>query len=142
MNLYRDKISLKTTSRLQIIDITSRISQIIKKSGFKNGFSILHVPHTTATIAVNEGDPDLWEDILEVLTRLVPTDAKYRHNLKYGGTPSEQNAHAHILNCLLNPSITIPFIDGRLVLGTWQSILFIELDGPRVRKVDIMVYGV
>lgn len=142
MNLHKAKIRLKTTSKLQIIDITSRISQIIGESGFKNGFTILFVPHTTATIAVNEADPDLWNDILEALTRLVPINAKYRHNLKYGSVPTEQNAHAHILNCLLNPSINIPFYDGRLVLGTWQSILFIELDGPRNRRVDVIVYGV
>ena len=141
MEVYRDELSVRTSKRLEILDITDQVKESISRSGILKGFVILWEPHTTATIAVNEGDPELWQDILDTFTRLVPIDRGYRHNAKYRGIPGEQNAHAHILNCLCGPSISIPLVEGRLTLGTWQRILFIELDGPRSRRVFLQVVG-
>ena len=141
MKLRQAEVSLKTESKLQIINITRNILQVVENSGLKNGFAVIHIPHTTAGLAVNEADPDLWEDIIEALTRIVPVKGRYRHNLKYSGVPSEQNAHAHILNCLLRSTVALPFYNGQLALGTWQSILFVELDGPRSRRVNVTLYG-
>jgi len=126
---------------MEIIDVTSRISEVIERSGIRNGIILIWVPHTTAAVAINEHDSDLWEDILAVMERLVPIRGDYRHNAKYGWIPSEQNAHAHILNCLVKPSVTVPIEGGQMLLGTWQSILFIEMDGPQTRTVQVHIIG-
>lgn len=126
---------------MEIIDVTSKVSGVVKRSGIRNGLVNLWLPHTTATMAVNEHDPDLWMDILTTIERLVPVRGNYRHNAKYGWIPSEQNAHAHILNCLIKPNITIPVENGLILLGTWQSILFIEMDGPQTRTIHVHVIG-
>ena len=141
MKVYTNSLSLKTSKRLEIIDISGRVSDMVRASGVENGLVTLWVDHTTAALAINENDPSLWEDILSAFTRLVPLDADYNHNRRYRGLPSEQNAHAHILNCLIEPDTTIPLRNKEMMLGTWQSILFIELDGPRSRYVNIHVIG-
>jgi len=124
-----------------ILDVTGDVRSIVEESNVKNGLVNLWVPHATAAIAVNEHDTDLWEDILKTFERLVPIKDDYRHNAKYSWTAGEQNAHAHILNCLIKPNVTIPVENGRMQLGTWQSILFIEMDGPRTRRVHVQVMG-
>jgi secondary thiamine-phosphate synthase enzyme len=134
-------ISVKTDKKLQILDVTRDVSKIVGESGISEGLANLWVPHSTAAVAVNEHDTDLWEDILSAMGRLVPVKGDYRHNAKYGWSSREQNAHAHILNCMINSDVNIPIQGGRLQLGTWQSILFIELDGPRSRSIRIQVMG-
>ncbi|MEM3193603.1 MAG: secondary thiamine-phosphate synthase enzyme YjbQ [Candidatus Bathyarchaeia archaeon] len=141
MRFHLSEFSVQSRRKMEIIDVTGKVSGIIERSGVKNGLVNLWVPHTTAAIAVNERDPDLWEDILSIMEKLVPVRGDYRHNAKYGWIPSEQNAHAHILNCLIKPSITIPIENGLMLLGTWQSILFIEMDGPQTRTVQVHVMG-
>lgn len=141
MRFHSSEFSVQSRKRMEIINVTSKVSGIVERAGIKNGFVNLWVPHTTAAIAINEHDPDLWEDILAAMERLVPLRGDYRHNAKYGWMPSEQNAHAHILNCLIKPSVTIPVEDCRIMLGTWQSILFIEMDGPQTRTVQVHIIG-
>lgn len=141
MRFYSSEFSVQSRRKTEIIDVTSSVSGAIERSGIKNGFANIWIPHTTAAIAVNEHDPDLWEDILATMDRLVPQKSNYRHNAKYGWIPSEQNAHAHILNCLIKPGVTLPIKDGQILIGTWQSILLIELDGPRLRTVQVHVIG-
>ncbi len=136
-----EEVRIRSSKRLEILDITDKVEKSVSGSGISDGFVVIWEPHTTATIAVNENDPELWQDILEKFTELVPIKGNYRHNAKYRGIASEQNAHAHILNCLSGSSISIPLVKGRLVLGTWQRILFIELDGPRSRKVILQIVG-
>ncbi len=126
---------------MEILDITGETSRAVEESGIKDGLVNLWVPHATAAIAVNEHDTDLWTDILAAFERLVPIRADYRHNAKYGWNPHEQNSHAHILNCLIKPNVTVPLKSGRMLLGTWQSVLFIEMDGPRTRTVHVHVMG-
>lgn len=141
MKLYNGTFSLRTRERLEIIDVSERISAIVSDSGIENGLVNVWAPHTTAVLAVNESDTNLWEDILSTFTRLIPVELDYHHNLKYKGLSREQNAHAHILNCLIKTDTTIPLRNKRMALGTWQSILFIELDGPRTRSVNVQVMG-
>lgn len=141
MKVHSGSFPLKTGKKLEVLDVTGEVQKIIGESGAKNGLVNLWITHTTAALAVNEHDTDLWEDILKAFTRLVPVRGDYRHNAKYGWAPGEQNAHAHILNCMVKPCVTVPLRDGRIRLGTWQSILFIELDGPRSRSLHIQVLG-
>jgi len=141
MNFYSEDIRLSTSRRMEILDITDKVYSVVARSGIKNGLVNLWVPHSTAAIAVNEHDVDLWDDILNVLQKIAPLKDRYKHNAKYGWSLREQNAHAHILNCLIKPGVSIPLEDGRLHLGTWQSILFIEMDGSRSRRVHVQVMG-
>lgn len=141
MKFHHTILSLTTQKRMMILDVTGDVRSIVEESNVKNGLVNLWVPHATAAIAVNEHDTDLWEDILKTFERLVPIKDDYRHNAKYSWTAGEQNAHAHILNCLIKPNVTIPVENGRMQLGTWQSILFIEMDGPRTRRVHVQVMG-
>ncbi|MBS7640508.1 secondary thiamine-phosphate synthase enzyme YjbQ [Candidatus Bathyarchaeota archaeon] len=141
MKMHLDEISVKSRERMQVINVTSEVSGVIERSGIKSGFVNIWVPHTTAAITVNEHDPDLWTDILVTMEKIAPIKGDYRHNAKYRWVPGEQNAHAHILNSLIKPFITIPIVNGEMVLGTWQSILFIEMDGPQTRTIKVQVIG-
>ncbi|MEM1586294.1 MAG: secondary thiamine-phosphate synthase enzyme YjbQ [Candidatus Bathyarchaeia archaeon] len=141
MRTHLVELPVKSKERMQVINVTSEVSGVIERSGIKNGFVNIWVPHTTAAITVNEHDPDLWEDILIVMGKIAPIKGDYRHNAKYKWVPGEQNAHAHILSSLIKPFVTIPVVDGRMLLGTWQSVLFIEMDGPRSRTIQIQIIG-
>jgi len=141
MKTFRKEFTIQTRKRMEIQDITDAAAKIVRESKVTNGLVNLWVPHATAAIAVNEHDEDLWDDILAAFERLVPIQGSYRHNAKYGWSEGEQNAHAHILNCLIKPDVTMHLENGRMQLGTWQSILLIEMDGPRMRHVQVQVMG-
>ncbi|HIE18607.1 TPA: YjbQ family protein [Candidatus Bathyarchaeota archaeon] len=141
MNFYSQDLRISTRKRIEILDITEEVYRIVMKSGIKNGLVNLWVPHSTAAIAVNEHDTDLWGDIVNVLQKIAPLKGDYQHNAKYGWSMGEQNAHAHILSCLIKPGVSIPLENGRMHLGTWQSILFIEMDGSRSRRVHVQIIG-
>lgn len=129
------ELTIHTTQQLQVIDITDQIKNTL--GGLTNGLLTVYVPHTTAAITIQEPDKELWEDLLTTYKKLVPLKANYKHNAKYSGMSGEQNAHAHILASLIKPSIHIPIENGEIALGTWQNILFIELDGGRHRNIRI-----
>ena len=121
-------LTIRTTARCEMIDITERVAAAIREMGIQNGICRLFVPHTTAAVTINENaDPDVPRDILAALDRIVPLADRYRH--------AEGNAAAHIKASLFGASQTIFIEEGRLVLGTWQSIFFCEFDGPRTRKI-------
>jgi len=141
MKFHCGDLRVSTRKRIEILDITGEVQRIVEESGIKNGLVNIWVPHATAAIAVNEHDTDLWEDIINILQKLAPLKGDYRHNAKYRWSAGEQNAHAHILNCLIKPGVSIPLENGRMLLGTWQSILFIEMDGSRSRRVHVQIMG-
>ena len=134
-------LHLKTKKKLEISDITQTIIPLVHESQITNGLINIWIPHTTAGLTVNEHDPDLWNDMLSTMVKLVPLKAHYSHNAKYGPLSREQNAHAHILSSLMKPSLSIPLTGGEMILGTWQSILLVELDGPRNRSLHIQILG-
>ncbi|OQX92952.1 MAG: hypothetical protein B6D58_00220 [candidate division Zixibacteria bacterium 4484_95] len=126
------EIKIKTTSRNQMLDITSEVSKHIP-DGF-SGLAFLYVPHTTAGITINEGaDPSVKNDILNHLAELIPYSGRYTH--------MEGNSDAHIKSSLIGNSINIIVRDGGIVLGTWQAVFFCEFDGPRNRKVYLNLVG-
>jgi secondary thiamine-phosphate synthase enzyme len=141
MNFYARDLRIRTKKKLEILDVTDEVQRIVEESRIKNGVVNLWVPHSTAAISVNERDADLWEDILAVLQNVAPVEGSYLHNAKYRWSIGEQNAHAHILSCLIQPGISIPLENGGMQLGTWQSILFIEMDGSRSRRIHVQVMG-
>ncbi len=126
------EIPIKSMARTEFIDITEHVQNTINELNIKKGVCYLFVPHTTAGITINEGaDPSVKKDIEEQLMKLVPFDGRYQH--------SEGNSAAHIKASLLGFSTFIFIEEGRLRLGTWQSIYFCEFDGPRNRRVSIKV---
>lgn len=121
-------LTIRTQSRCEMIDITERIAEKVRESGIREGLCRVFIPHTTAAITINENaDPDVPRDILAALDGMVPLSGHYRH--------TEGNSAAHIKASLFGASQTVFIEDGRLVLGTWQSLFFCEFDGPRTRKV-------
>jgi len=113
-----------------MIDITSKIQDIVLSSGIGQGLCMLYVPHTTAAITINESaDPSVKDDILMIINSIIPWKAGYHH--------LEGNSPAHIKATLVGPSELIAVENDRLILGTWQGIFFCEFDGPRTRKVHV-----
>jgi len=123
-------INVKSRSRIEFIDITEMVQDVVKEAGVMKGICYLYVPHTTAGITINEGaDPSVQRDILNALSRLIPHEMNYHHR--------EGNADAHIKSTLVGTSINVIIEDGRVLLGTWQSIFFCEFDGPRHRRIAL-----
>lgn len=128
-------MDIHTTTRTELIDITDRVRTIVKESRIKDGICVVSTRHTTAGIVVNENERGLRNDILEMLETLVPEHKNYAHN------QIDNNADAHLRAVLLGNSVTVPIEDSHLILGTWQSIFFVELDGPRNRSVNVKIIG-
>ncbi len=125
-------ISLETRSRFEMLDITAAVQNAIREEGVTSGLCLVYTPHTTAAITINENaDPDVPRDILAALDKAVPLSAHYRH--------AEGNSAAHVKSSLVGASELVIIENGRLVLGTWQSIFFCEFDGPRTRKFMVKV---
>lgn len=125
-------LSVKTSSRTELIDITSKIAKLVKDSGVTEGLCMLYVPHTTGAVTINESaDPSVRSDILMVLNQIIPWKADYKH--------MEGNSPAHVKSTLVGASELVAVENGALVLGTWQGIFFCEFDGPRTRKVHVRI---
>ena len=128
------EITVRTRSREDMVDITPKLEEIVRKNNFKNGILYIYVPHTTAGITVNENaDPSVKVDIMSKLSELVPRSGNYHH--------LEGNADAHIKASIVGSSLTIFVEEGRLVLGTWQGVFFCEFDGPRTRRCLVKFVG-
>lgn len=124
------EIAVQTHSRCEMIDITTAVQKVAYDEKIESGIGLVYTPHTTAAVTINENaDPDVPRDILEALDRAVPLSANYRH--------AEGNSAAHVKSSLVGASEMVIIENGRLVMGTWQSIFFCEFDGPRTRKVYI-----
>lgn len=121
-------IRVRTSERVQLVDITGDVARSVEQSGVHVGLCNLFVTHTTAAVIVSENwDPDVTSDMLRHLERLVPLNGDFRH--------AEGNSQAHILSVMLGTSINIPVRDGKLALGRWQGVMLAEFDGPRERTV-------
>ena len=124
------QITIKTTRRCQLLDVTEQVARVMKQSDKEIKGILISVPHTTAGVLLNEcADPSVAEDILEHLEKMVPQSHNYRH--------SEGNSDAHIKSTIVGTSILVPVENNKMVLGTWQGIFFAEFDGPRTRKLSI-----
>lgn len=128
------KISIKTVDKRQVIDLTDQINQEIKKQNFKEGVCNLFIAHTTAALTTADLDPGTDQDYLAAFEELIPK-LNYQHPHDPSHTPD------HILSSLIGTSLSLPVEDGKLVLGTWQRVVLIELDGPRERNVIVSMVG-
>jgi len=124
-----NSIEVRTAAHRQMVDITRQVATVI--DGTDDGICHVYVPHTTAAVVINEhADPDVARDLIAAYEAMVPK-IRFAH--------AEGNSDAHLMSTLLGSSVTVPVADGRLRLGTWQGIFFVELDGPRTRKVWVSV---
>lgn len=125
---------VRTPSRECLVDVTERIAAAVAEAGAREGVCTVFVPHTTAAITINENaDSDVARDLVESLRELVPQSPRFRH--------AEGNSDAHVKASLLGSSVQVPVQGGRLALGTWQGIYLAEFDGPRLRRVSVVVLG-
>jgi len=123
-------INVKSKTRTEFVDITEKIQEAAREAGVSNGICYLFVPHTTAGITINEGaDPTVQRDIQTYLNKVIPFEGDYHHR--------EGNSSAHIKAAVVGVSSHVFVDEGKLVLGTWQSIFFCEFDGPRHRRVAL-----
>lgn len=133
MRVYSERFSVSARGEIDLVDLTERLMGVVGRSQIRDGLAHVFAPHSTGIIILTEYEPSLLGDIKGFLERLAPKDAPYSH-------PS--NAHSHLRSILLPPDRTLPVADGRLVLGTWQSIVFVETDvRPRSRTIIAQVMG-
>lgn len=136
MKAHFKEISLSTRKRLDLVDITERVSSFVRDCKMESGICLVNSPHSTTAIIVNEHESGLEEDILRKVREEFPRGAGWHHDRV------DDNADAHLASVFLGHSKTFPIRKGRLERGTWQNIFLLELDGPRSRRVLFEVMGV
>ena len=144
MAIIHQVISVETEPGIGIYNITPEIVGRLESSQIANGQVLIFSRHTTTALTINEDEERLLEDLKVHLKTLAPPDAKYLHNdLHLRDVPPDEpiNAHSHLMAMMLSTSEVIPVVEGKLALGTWQSVLFLELDGPRKRSVSMQITG-
>jgi secondary thiamine-phosphate synthase enzyme len=131
-------ISIKTSAKDEIVDITSKVAEIVYKSKVRDGIACVFVVGSTAAVTTVEHEPGLVSDMRDAMERLYPRDIDYEHHQRWG----DGNGHSHIRASFVGPSLTVPVVDRQLQLGTWQQIVFMEFDNkPRTRELSVQVLG-
>jgi secondary thiamine-phosphate synthase enzyme len=138
MTVINRDIKIKTSKENDIVDITEQTSKALKESKIKNGIITIFVVGSTAAITTIEYEPGLKKDFPKMLSRIAPKDIDYSHD----NTWHDGNGHSHVRASLIGPSLTIPIIDGYLMIGNWQQIVLMEMDTrPRERTIVVMIIG-
>jgi len=138
MVISNSSVSLKTAAKDEVVDITGRVQEIVTRSKVKNGLACVFVVGSTAAVTTVEHEPGLVDDMKDAMDRLYPKSIDYEHHQRWG----DGNGHSHIRASFVGPSLTVPIVDGTLVLGTWQQIVFMEFDNkPRTRDVTVQIVG-
>lgn len=133
MAVYTSDFHFETMGEFEIVDLTARVEEIVRSSGVEQGIALVFAGHATGVIVLNEYERALMEDLKGFLRRLLPSDGDYRH---------PGNAHAHLRSMLFTPSKAVPVHGGRLGLGTWQRLYWVEAERrPRRRRVEVTVVG-
>ena len=145
MAILHQILTIDTDTGIGIYNITPQIQNFLTESGIQNGQALIFSRHTTTALAVNEYEIRLLEDIKVFLQKLAPPGDRYLHNDLHlrPGIPEDEpmNAHSHLMAMMLSNSEIVPVVDDNLALGTWQSVLFFDLDGPRQRTVFCQISG-
>jgi len=134
--IFKDKLMINSSKRTEIMDITSKVQLVIDKSQIQNGIINIFSKHSTSAIVVNENERGLLSDFEKILENLIPVHNSYKHDI------IDNNADSHLKSFFIGSSESIPINDKKLAIGTWQSIFFIELDGPRNnRTIELTIMG-
>ena len=138
MPVFTKRLQLTTRAENEVVDITEEVQDAVKESGLDAGVAVVFVPGSTAAVTAMEYEPGLAKDFPEMLERVAPSDISYEHQKRW----HDNNGRSHVKASLVGPSLSVPFDDGRLILGTWQQIVFVELDiRPRRREVVVQITG-
>jgi secondary thiamine-phosphate synthase enzyme len=133
-----DEISFKTRGNGDIIDLTGAISEKVANSGIENGIVTVFTPSATSALTTIEYEPGLLADLPEFFEKLIPSGVSYHHDQTW----HDGNGYAHLRAALVGPDITVPFVDGKLQLGTWQQVVFLDFDKrKRSRRVVLQIIG-
>jgi secondary thiamine-phosphate synthase enzyme len=131
-------LSLATRGNADMHDLTEAVARAVRESGLSAGTVTVFCPSATSALTTIEYEDGALDDLRRALDQIAPPDGEYKHNLRWG----DGNGHAHLRAALFGPSLTVPFVDGQLTLGTWQQILYIDFDNrPRKRKLIVQVVG-
>jgi len=136
MKSYTEYLVFNTKNKREIINITDKVNEALKKSGIKEGFCLVSAMHVTAGVFVNDDEDGLIEDLEEWLEKLAPFNPNYKHH-----RTGETNADAHLKSLLIHHEVIIPVTDGRLDFGPWQQVFYAEFDGQRRKRVIIKIIG-
>jgi secondary thiamine-phosphate synthase enzyme len=137
MTVYGEDIEIQTEEG-EIVDITNSVNKVVSKSKIKNGMVCMFTPGSTGAITTIEYEDGLLSDLSEAVERIFPKRMSYKHNARWG----DGNGHSHVRASMIGPGITIPLRNGALTLGTWQQIVFLELDNRgRNRRIVVQVVG-
>ena len=145
MDIFNESLTIDTTEKIDFIDVTDDVRNIVSKLNIKEGVVNLFTTHTTTAIRINENEPRLIEDLKFFLEKHCPKYGKYFHDdIEERDVNEEEpkNAHSHLKSFILGTSESIPIINSELRLGQWQSIFFVDLDGPRRRNLSVNILGV
>ncbi|UCF07755.1 MAG: YjbQ family protein [Thermoplasmata archaeon] len=138
MSTVSEEITFNTKREGDIVDITRYVQKAVSKSKLKDGMACVFVPGATGAVTTIEYEPGLLSDLPDALDRLFPRDIPYQHQMRW----HDGNGHSHVRASFIGPSLTVPFREGGLILGTWQQIVFLELDNSaRQRRVIVQIVG-
>ncbi|MCD4789521.1 MAG: secondary thiamine-phosphate synthase enzyme YjbQ [Bacteroidales bacterium] len=138
MSVYCGEVNIETNGDVDIVDITSDVQDVISKSKIKDGIVCVFVPGSTGSITSIEYEPGLMKDFPRALEKIAPKGIHYDHH----ETWHDDNGHSHVRASLMGPSTTFPIKNGKLIHGTWQQLVFVELDtGPRNRNIIVQIVG-
>ena len=136
--IVSERIQIRTKGDGHILDITDQVSRKLRDSGLQAGIITLFTPSSTSGLTTIEYESGVVHDLQQLFDRIVPPDIDYRHNLRWG----DGNGHAHVRHALLGASLTIPFVQGQMTLGTWQQIVFADFDNrARSRSLVVQIMG-
>lgn len=146
VKIHQEKIDLESKTQIEFFDLTSKIQDIVEKSGVREGNVLVFAPHTTMGVAINHNEPMLIQDFMRILYKMVPMDDRYSHDLfelrKSSQSDGRSNGHSHCKSFLTGVSQTVPIAKGKLAITSKQSIFAIEFDGSRKRDVIVQVMGI
>jgi secondary thiamine-phosphate synthase enzyme len=132
------ELDLRTQGHCDIQDITSQVAGAVRETGLQEGIVTVFCPGSTGGLTTIEYESGALSDLQQVLDDITPPDRDYRHHLRW----RDDNGHSHVRSALIGPSLTVPFVEGRLTLGTWQQIVFLDFDTrPRSRRLVVQVMG-
>lgn len=135
MQILTEVMEINTSNRVEITDITQGINAALAECGLKKGLVNIYSKHSTSAVFINENEAGLVEDYVDLIESMVPKGNNYRHDR------IDNNADSHLRSFIIGNNETVPFVNSRMDLGTWQSVFFLEMDGPRNRKITITIMG-
>jgi len=135
MRILTKEVSINTSRRRDLVNVTHIVEGFVEDSGVSSGIILTFLPHATAGFLLNEDEPNLRKDYMALLERLVPENGPYEHNR------IDDNADSHLLASIYKQFLIIPIVNGKLARGTWQEVMLLELDGPRSRRMIMVIVG-